>query len=52
MHQMTASEHHHDLTEVLQRYLLVVGNFFHLHGAANLVIVGQLRERKQSIMAL
>ena len=44
VNQMTALEQHHDLTEVLQWHLLILGDLFHLHGAPELVIVDQLGE--------
>jgi hypothetical protein len=42
MNQPSPFQQHHDLPEVLGWYLLVLGDFLHLHGATKFVTVDEL----------
>jgi len=52
VNQVTAPEQNHDLTKILQRDLLVTGDFLHLHGTPELIVLRQFCEREQSVMTL
>lgn len=46
MNQVTAPEQNHDLTKILQRDLLIAGDFLHLDGAPELIVLRQFCERE------